>query len=1036
MMYRLHPNFFLAPSLRRSCWWRRLSSPDGMPSPPPRTPTSWKFKHSFALSAQSFPPAPSRPGAPSRPCGARRHGEMLPQMQSLSSSSLPAASTLLLSPSTPSLPPFSGDASPLVPPDPMVERLWACHSEVELLDTFGRSPSELNEQHALHALSALCVLREQQWQWWPQQQRQKQPRPQPLGSLREHPQFGMIRTIVVRRLYEMGDDDLVGILSAALRLKVDHHDSLVQELTVEGCRRIDRLPLLQLSKLAMSLMDQQLHRSRAAGRIAERLRLELHNLNIRVLSKFMLATTQVVSAELRLQMVDAAIEQLDKLQLQETSMPSRATQEDDLAVATTERMESDGVENWKVEQLRIYRSLLWMLKFLQGSQHMHQSLVDSIAKHLTNLLPVMNIAKVCTVLRHLRGLSYNSTSFNMAARERLQKLMPPHSWCDDGQKSHGADETQVLQELDEESRGKDAEIMMGIWANPMAHPQSALRVFTVYGPLAGPDIRRSLEKAILKHIDRFSKSQSTFFMEGIAEMRCKNPLVIQKAMEMMRHYLPTYRTTELVRATQAALELRCVDTALMPLLASRILALLQSAYGMNEAGRLVRLLAILPMPAHAFLGSQAAADVVSSRMEALIPQASLADLANLGTALAKWHSANRRVRTLGADSRLSRLLPQLRNMALSRLEQMESLDAFLEEHHLVKGTWFTEAVLQEAMLALRRLAPQVHPGNLLRCCELLISTYYLQPEVLDSIAAVAMHNIKQIHYKTCYTVILLFALMNYEPPNGEEFFNVCIEHITPHLDQRSTFHLLLLGYVLSLLNIYPESLTRTIFSLPFLTRLDRHMELVPENLQLTLQDRLMELNRNVCLEAPEFRVPWFHERHCQQSLTKERSSTYPVKRQIYSILCEVLGGISFAKLSAITPYYHVVDFECILDKQGRPVPYVERGFMLGPEATLGPWASGDAGATGRRELPPGAQRIAVQFLDGRAFCKGERRLKGPVVAKMRHLEILGYRVVQIPHFELNSMELSSRAAWVRYIKEKLFAPYEIGEEGWRGRAGE
>ncbi|CAM9624527.1 unnamed protein product [Lampetra planeri] len=957
MMYRLHPNFFLAPSLRRSCWWRRLSSPDGMPSPPPRTPTSWKFKHSFALSAQSFPAAPSRPGAPSRPCGARRHGEMLPQMQSLSSSSLPAASTLLLSPSTPSLPLFSGDASPLVPPDPMVERLWACHSEEELLDTFGRSPSELNEQHALHALSALCVLREQQWQWWPQQQRQKQPRPQPLGSLREHPQFGMIRTIVVRRLYEMGDDDLVGILSAALRLKVDHHDSLVQELTVEGCRRIERLPLLQLSKLAMSLMDQQLHRSRAAGRIAERLRLELHNLNIRVLSKFMLATTQVVSAELRLQMVDAAIEQLDKLQLQETSMPSRATQEDDVAVAPTERMESDGVENWKVEQLRIYRSLLWMLKFLQGSQHMHQSLVDSIAKHLTNVRCML------------------------------------------------------------------------------AHPRhSALRVFTVYGPLAGPDIRRSLEKAILKHIDRFSKSQSTFFMEGIAEMRCKNPLVIQKAMEMMRHYLPTYRTTELVRATQAALELRCVDTALMPLLASRILALLQSAYGMNEAGRLVRLLAILPMPAHAFLGSQAAADVVSSRMEALIPQASLADLANLGTALAKWHSANRRVRTLGADSRLSRLLPQLRNMALSRLEQMESLDAFLEEHHLVKGTWFTEAVLQEAMLALRRLAPQVHPGNLLRCCELLISTYYLQPEVLDSIAAVAMHNIKQIHYKTCYTVILLFALMNYEPPNGEEFFNVCIEHITPHLGH--TFHLLLLGYVLSLLNIYPESLTRTIFSLPFLTRLDRHMELVPENLQLTLQDRLMELNRNVCLEAPEFRVPWFHERHCQQSLTKERSSTYPVKRQIYSILCEVLGGISFAKLSAITPYYHVVDFECILDKQGRPVPYVERGFMLGPEATLGPWASGDAGATGRRELPPGAQRIAVQFLDGRAFCKGERRLKGPVVAKMRHLEILGYRVVQIPHFELNSMELSSRAAWVRYIKEKLFAPYEIGEEGWRGRAGE
>lgn len=40
-------------------------------------------------------------------------------------------------------------------------------------------------------------------------------------------------------------------------------------------------------------------------------------------------------------------------------------------------------------------------------------------------------------------------------------------------------------------------------------------------------------------------------------------------------------------------------------------------------------------------------------------------------------------------------------------------------------------------------------------------------------------------------------------------------------------------------------------------------------------------------------------------------------------------------------------------------------------------------------------RIALEFLDVRAFCSNIPHLKGKSAMKKRHLEILGYRVIQV-----------------------------------------
>ncbi|RXM28142.1 FAST kinase domain-containing protein 1 [Acipenser ruthenus] len=62
--------------------------------------------------------------------------------------------------------------------------------------------------------------------------------------------------------------------------------------------------------------------------------------------------------------------------------------------------------------------------------------------------------------------------------------------------------------------------------------------------------------------------------------------------------------------------------------------------------------------------------------------------------------------------------------------------------------------------------------------------------------------------------------------------------------------------------------------------------------------RLIELNRAVCLECPEFQVPWFHDRFCQQLQRKGNGNASAVQQQIHKMLGEILGGINYAKASS------------------------------------------------------------------------------------------------------------------------------------------
>ncbi|KAK7939546.1 hypothetical protein WMY93_002872 [Mugilogobius chulae] len=248
-----------------------------------------------------------------------------------------------------------------------------------------------------------------------------------------------------------------------------------------------------------------------------------------------------------------------------------------------------------------------------------------------------------------------------------------------------------------------------------------------------------------------------------------------------------------------------------------------------------------------------------------------------------------------------------------------------------------------------------------------------------------LRNIKSSHRPLLEKFALLcnlcyaapFSVLNYDTVKAEEMFEACIRHFTPHIT-------------------------------------------LPDALNMRVRLRLMELNRAVCLECPEYQVPWFHERYCQRLQKKVNGSINPLQQQIHKMLGEVLGGMNYVRIAVVTPYFYTVHFECILDKDLNPLPYVETTSSLPiPSRGQAQWET-DSHFSIRDELPPCAQRIAVDFLDSKSFCKNSHHIKGETLMRKRHLEILGYCVIQIPHFEWNSMELSTQDAWKDYLKKKIF----------------
>ncbi|XP_017280061.1 FAST kinase domain-containing protein 1, mitochondrial isoform X2 [Kryptolebias marmoratus] len=596
-----------------------------------------------------------------------------------------------------------------------------------------------------------------------------------------------------------------------------------------------------------------------------------------------------------------------------------------------------------------------LVQFMRNFKYMDRPLLEKCNRVFMHNISRMDADDISIILGLYQSLQFNNCDFRLAAKERLIELI---------------------------------NISTGAF--------SFCKLFVALAPTASMKIRERLDNMAYLLADELNPQQVRAILEVLEEIQSRNLSLLNNS-------------AELTRITRTLVLLHYQNSELFATLRKLLLSFLQKSFYPSEVVMLTRVLSMLPSP-------RLDKDVVS-RLDEVVAQCNLHELTTVSFAISKWIQKEPFYRH-NTHSKYIRLLQRLSHCGCERLQTADQLDLVMDELKFVSGEWFEEMLLEDAIVTVSRMIDQINWNNVSDLGFFLTRMNYFHQPLLDRIASVAVEHIDKIHFSATYATLLPFSVMNYEPPQADELYDACIKHFTPHMSSFEPHLLVLLAFSLAVAGRFPEELVRKIFSIDFLGKLDLQLECLPNNLNMRTRQRLMELNRALCLECPEFQVPWFHEHYCQQLKKKENVTISPLQQQIHKMLVEVLGGINFVQVAVVTPYYYTVDFECKLDKHLKPLCYSEPSSLQISSKGKVVWESGSPKNT-REELPPGAQRIAVDFLDSRLFCKNSHHIKSEALIRKRHLEILGYRVVQIPHFEWNSLELSTADAWKDYLKQKI-----------------
>lgn len=296
--------------------------------------------------------------------------------------------------------------------------------------------------------------------------------------------------------------------------------------------------------------------------------------------------------------------------------------------------------------------------------------------------------------------------------------------------------------------------------------------------------------------------------------------------------------------------------------------------------------------------------------------------------------------------------------------------------------------------------------NVLHITQNLTYCRYLLPDVIDAMTKLLLKNSNCLNFKTFSNLMHCYYDLGY-CPDFENLFDTCNELLLEYSKTEVNCLLMLQSALtLALFQHLKQELIHRIFSISFMDKLDLEISGLSFNYVSKVRNLLMKLNRAVCLDNPEETIPWFHEKYCWYMADKTIHKMTPFKKEIYDVLCSLLTGSEYVEDHIYTPYYYCIDFECQLDKNKKPIPYSKQEIFK-PKVN-------------HHSLSSAHQKIAINSLSKEVFCVNIPKLCGDEIMKKRHLEILGYKVVEVPYFEWNSMKLSSRSAKLNYLYKKIF----------------
>ncbi|XP_043644676.1 FAST kinase domain-containing protein 1, mitochondrial [Drosophila teissieri] len=273
---------------------------------------------------------------------------------------------------------------------------------------------------------------------------------------------------------------------------------------------------------------------------------------------------------------------------------------------------------------------------------------------------------------------------------------------------------------------------------------------------------------------------------------------------------------------------------------------------------------------------------------------------------------------------------------------------------------------------------------------------FFVPELLESMFAYISEQHEHVTGDTVEKVLTCSYNLGYMPASVE-----ALDHASGVLlrdfDQMSGLSIVQACLALCFYKSIPEELINQVFCVKFIQRIEDEIQVCYS--KATYPERVlnlvMQLNRTVCLDFPEANVPWFQQNYIEAQISKKSVIPSESTAEVKQLLQQLLKNDNHFRCNHTTPYGYQIDFVIHFDRDRKPIPAPPVEATMLDRIT----------------------KVAILLLKFDSFCENDlTALRGPDSLKMRHLEMMGYKVMQINEHDWNSKYMASTAAKANYLK--------------------
>ncbi|KAH8404356.1 hypothetical protein KR222_004911 [Zaprionus bogoriensis] len=276
------------------------------------------------------------------------------------------------------------------------------------------------------------------------------------------------------------------------------------------------------------------------------------------------------------------------------------------------------------------------------------------------------------------------------------------------------------------------------------------------------------------------------------------------------------------------------------------------------------------------------------------------------------------------------------------------------------------------------------------------ASHFFVPELLESMFDYMAKQHEHVTGDTVEKVLTCAYNVGYTPASLQALDNAA-SVLLRDFDHMSGLSLVQSCLALCFYKSIPEQLINRVFCVKFIQRIDDEIQICYSKATYPgrVLNRVMQLNRTVCLDLPEMNVPWFQQNYVEAQLSKKPFVDTAFNTDVKGLLQHLLKDEQYFRCNHTTPYGYHIDFVIHFDRDRRPIPAPPVEATMLDRIT----------------------KVAILLLKLDSFCENDlTALRGPDSLKIKHLEMLGYRVLHINEHDWNSKYMNAPGAKANYLK--------------------